>query len=69
MDFCEALRAMRMGSKVARYEWYGRIFFWNILEDCKKETIIQTGFNGRRPKTIAKVPAEDVLAKDWYVVT
>ena len=30
MDFCEALKAMKMGSKVSREAWRGKIAHWRI---------------------------------------
>jgi hypothetical protein len=65
MDFAEALKAMRMGSKVARFAWHGKIFFWAI----EKEGLMQTGFAGHKRRQIKKMLVEDVLAKDWHIVT
>lgn len=70
MDFSEALKAMRMGNRIARYAWRGRIFYWEISKKGRDERILSMLFDGKQPKLVKRLPAEDVLAKeDWYVVT
>jgi len=69
MDFSEALKAMRMGSRVCRYEWFGKILHWNLLEKAGNESIIESRYMSRRAKIVKKLAAEDVLAKDWHIVT
>ena len=64
MNFSEALKAMKMGSKVSREAWRGKTSyicidngeFWIRLPDGKI----------RRKSTFR---SEEILADDWFVVT
>jgi len=64
MNFSEALKAMKMGNKVSREDWRGRIhgifrvgdLF--ILECSNGTQIIKE-----------EIKTNDILAEDWWIVT
>lgn len=64
MNFSEALKAMKMGSKVSREIWRGQVSCVYRIHElfitvCSNGTeIIKDEFK-----------AEDILADDWFVVT
>ena len=67
MNFCEALKAMQMGSKVSREAWRGEISHCYIPE---YRDIITVKYPDGSEKTIDFVfGSEDILADDWWVVT
>jgi len=64
MNFSEALKAMKMGSKVSREVWRGKISFICIDNG---ELWIRLPDGKNRLKATFK--AEEILADDWWIVT
>ena len=64
MNFSEALKAIKMGSKVSRETWRGKISFICIDNG---ELWIRLPDGKNRLKATFK--AEDILADDWFLVT
>lgn len=63
MNFSEALKAMKMGSKVSREAWRGKVSYWHregekILATYPNETV----------EAIHSMIIEDILAEDWWTV-
>lgn len=79
MNFSEALKAMKMGSKVSREAWRGQISHWKIathlIADKKSkgpihEKVIREFLPAQRSGEIVdKVKTESILADDWWIVT
>ena len=67
MNFSEALKAMKMGSKVSREAWRGTIAHWELSSDHK--IISEIRADHLAGKVFDKVPLEDILADDWWIVT
>lgn len=68
MDFAEALKAMKLGNKVSREAWRGKISYLKIAKDDQNdELIVQFYPNGKLIP--AKHLQRDVLADDWWIVT
>ncbi len=70
MNFSEALKVMKMGSKIAREEWRDRVLYWQLKGKLNKSSASITEFavSGKTRK-ITRIKTEDVLATDWWVVT
>lgn len=72
MDFSEALKAMKMGSKVSRELWRGKVSFWQIKENppgaLRPFQIIAT-YPNELTEQIHSMIDEDILAEDWWLVT
>jgi len=70
MNFSEALKAMKMGSKIARETWRGHILYWQYKERLNKRSasIKEFAVSGKTRK-INRVKTEDILADDWWIVT
>ena len=68
MNFSEALKAMKMGSKVSREAWRGKISCWRINKDKKLVRVETNGFAYLLGSEIL-IQAEDILAEDWFLVT
>jgi len=69
MDFAEALKAMRMGSKVAREAWRGRISYWFIFERRAGDPQLYQMNPKSRKHRIIRIQGDDILANDWWIVT
>ena len=69
MKFDEALKAMRMGSKVARESWRDkRVMYWFILERRPGMERLYS-FSGIKYKyMLSRVSTDDILADDWELV-
>ena len=65
MNFSEALKAMKMGSKVSREAWRGTISYIYITDD---ERIMGRYPNGHESDTDV-IDNDDILADDWWIVT
>jgi len=63
MDFSEALKAMGMGSKIAREAWRGHISHWQLLNGA----IWQAKPDGNL-RDMPSLPTVDILADDWWIV-
>lgn len=63
MTFSEALKAMKMGSKVSREAWRGKISYWHIFMNEIFE------FQPGGSNVAADITQEAVLAEDWWIVT
>jgi len=68
MNFSEALKAMKMGNKVSREAWRGKISHWCINKDKKLVRVETNGF-GYLLGIEFLIQAEDILAEDWFLVT
>jgi len=70
IDFSEALKAMKMGSRIAREAWRGHVLYWQLKGRLNKSSASITEFavSGKTRK-INRVKTEDVLAEDWWIVT
>jgi len=68
MNFSEALKAMRMGSKVAREAWRGKIAHWEIISILARDVLSQVLPDGAT-NNFAAIHQEDILADDWWIVT
>jgi len=68
MDFAEALKAMKLGSKVSREAWRGKISYWWIHKRRGYENIHEVKPTGRT-KVLAKIDAKDIVSDDWWIVT
>lgn len=64
MNFSEALKLMKMGSKVSREAWRGTISFICIDNG---EVWIRLPDGKNRLKSTFK--SNDILAEDWWLVT
>jgi len=64
MNFSEALKAMKIGSKVSREAWRGEISFWEIKDD----KLFSQFPNGSYQEEKA-VNFYNILAEDWWLVT
>ncbi len=67
MNFSEALKAMKMGNKVSREVWRGKIAHWTLLI-TNKLMLIETAPDGTFNKSV-EIKSEDILADDWFLVT
>ena len=68
MDFCEALKAMKMGSKVSREAWRGKIAHWRIEVIDDGPLLMELQPDGMEYAVLTIQP-EDILAEDWWIVT
>lgn len=81
MNFSEALTAMRMGSKLSREIWRGKVSYWRLVpgltvqtdtriisDKAAHDSIVATYPNGMKEQVLSIV-AQDILAEDWWVVT
>jgi len=68
MNFSEALKAMKMGNKVSREIWRGKISHWCINTENKLVRVETNGFGYLLGIEIL-IQAEDILAEDWFLVT
>lgn len=70
MNFAEALKAMKMGSKIAREAWRRHILYWQYKKKLNKgsASIKEFAVSGKTRK-INRIKTEDVLAGDWWIVT
>lgn len=68
MKFDEALKAMRMGNKVAREAWRGRISYWFIFERRVGDPQLYQMNPKYRKHRIIRMNSEDILATDWWIV-
>ena len=66
MNFSEALNAMKMGNRVSREAWRGKISFWCIPKN--KNIIIKAMPNGKDIE-IRRISIDNILADDWWIVT
>ena len=64
MNFSEALKAMKMGSKVSRELWRGRIS--HIYRD---DVLFMVVYPGGMEILLTNFTTQEVLADDWFVVT
>lgn len=70
MNFSKALKAMKMGSRIARETWRGRVVCWRYTDRLNKTSasIHELAVSGKTRK-INRIKTEDVLADDWWIVT
>lgn len=70
MNFSEALKAMKMGLKVARESWRGKNSYCAIITEphTKKKFISKTMPDGSNI-IMHFIDSEEVLAEDWWIVT
>lgn len=66
MNFSEALKAMKMGSKVSREVWRGRISYWYIPKG--KDVFMQV-LPDDSEKQIESISMISFFAEDWWIVT
>lgn len=66
MDFSEALKAMRMGSEVAREEWRGQIANWHLYPPGDTK-IMQSNPDGTFTMK-ENLRVDDILADDWWIL-
>ena len=64
MNFSEALKAMKMGSKVSRELWRGKVSHWAFIEGQLREYSPDGNW-----EYILSVKQKDILADDWWIVT
>ncbi|MCJ7828231.1 MAG: DUF2829 domain-containing protein [Dehalococcoidia bacterium] len=70
MNFSEALKAMKMGSKASRESWRGRISYWFMSEDANGESLImEMKPNDDTDELVENVSLEEIFAEDWWIVT
>ena len=68
MNFAEALNAMRLGNKVSRESWRGKISYWWLHKRSGREYIHEVKPNGKT-KVLVKIETKDIVANDWWIVT
>ncbi|MHC4526250.1 MAG: Thoeris anti-defense Tad2 family protein [Planctomycetota bacterium] len=64
MNFSEALKAMKMGNKVSREAWRGKISHWYMTDDRLVE-VQPTGFED----IVAVFDPKLFFTDDWFLVT
>jgi hypothetical protein len=64
MNFSEALTAMKMGNRIAREAWRGKIAYWFAA----KGRIRQAAPDGTITR-LRVIRTQEILADDWWVVT
>jgi hypothetical protein len=70
MNFSEALTAMRMGSKVSREIWRGKVSHWQLIPAVDSmPPMIMASYPTGLDEIVHSFLTEDVLAEDWWVVT
>lgn len=69
MNFSEALKAMKMGNKVSREAWRGKISYWIMDEEINEPSIHEYGPDGKHIRNFDDVNLVDILAEDWWLVT
>ncbi|MBE3144997.1 MAG: DUF2829 domain-containing protein [Planctomycetes bacterium] len=70
MNFSEALKAMKMGSKVSREAWRGLIAYYEITkEPHTNTTVIKRFIPDGRNIIVSNIDIDDILAEDWWLVT
>ena len=74
MNFSEALKAMKRGSKVSREAWRGRKSYWIIVEYKDDITSgmskqIQEHYPDGTWNYISELNVSAVLDDDWWIVT
>lgn len=69
MDFTEALKAMRLGNKVSRETWRGKISYWWLHKRLKGNEFIHEVKPNGKTRILVKIATEDILSNDWWIVT
>lgn len=71
MNFSEALKAMKMGNKVSREAWRGKIAHWIIVPDEGKwgPLTLKEYYPDGNYNHIVNIKFEDTIAEDWWIVT
>ena len=69
MNFCEALKAMQMGSKVSREAWRGRISYWDKFVSKDGVNYIRQVKPNSESILLEAISLEEIYADDWWVVT
>ena len=70
MNFSEALKAMKMGSKVSREAWRGKISYCAIVEEPHTHKTVISKYMPDGSRTIlGLIDSDDILADDWWLVT
>ena len=69
MDFSEALKAMKMGNKVSRGAWRGRVSSCAIIEEKHThKTVISKNTPDGNSTVISMLDSDDILADDWWII-
>ena len=65
MNFSEALKAMKMGSKVSREAWRGVVSYYRL----KKNGYIEDARPDGTKEEKEHIHVGDIFAEDWFLVT
>ena len=67
MNFSEALNAMKMGSKVSRHAWLGKISYWWMTGEDETAGIFRRLPDGAE-EPVTSILVSNVTAEDWWIV-
>jgi len=69
MNFEEALKFMKMGSKVSREAWRGTVSYWHIVLYKDRDYFVEFKPDGSSSRLFDAVELDDLNADDWFLVT